>query len=220
MAKTGELLDVKSASVEVSPLAAFHRQRKADSRERLLAAALAQFSERGYAPVSIEDIATAAGVSRMTFYRHFRGKGDIAGTMFALNVHKAEPQLLKIRDIGWAKKGDVHRWLADLFAMDRRNRNILRVFIQASAIEPEFNPQAHQQIAAWIADLGQAIPAFAMDSENPQDRRRWLEAWLLIYEILDQSNHAALDSGIAADPLVLEILTDRFLSFVCQSAAT
>jgi len=31
---------------------------------------------------------------------------------------------------------------------------------------------------------------------------------------LDLSNHAALDSGIATDPLVIEILTDRFLAFV------
>lgn len=219
MAKTNELLDVQAGAPEVTPLAAFHRQRKADSRVRLLAAALEQFSERGYATVSVDDIATAAGVSRMTFYRHFRGKGDIAGTMFEQNVHKAEPQLLRIRDIAWDGAEEVHSWLTDLFAMDRENRNILRVFVQASAIEPEFNPQAHQQIAAWIVALGEAIPAFALDSESPRHRRRWLEAWLLIYEILDQSNHAALDSGIAADPIVLDILTERFLDFVQRSAA-
>jgi hypothetical protein len=37
---------------------------------------------------------------------------------------------------------------------------------------------------------------------------------LLLYEILDLSNHAALDSGIATNPLAIEILTDRFLAFV------
>jgi hypothetical protein len=31
---------------------------------------------------------------------------------------------------------------------------------------------------------------------------------------MDQSNHAALDSGIATDPLVIEIPTDRFPAFV------
>jgi hypothetical protein len=40
-----------------------------------------------------------------------------------------------------------------------------------------------------------------------------LEAWLLIYEILDQSNHAARGAGVSADPLIIDILTDRFLRF-------
>ena len=41
----------------------------------------------------------------------------------------------------------------------------------------------------------------------------------MIYEILDQSNHAALDSGVAADPLVIDILSDRFLHFVTAYSA-
>ena len=204
----------EGAPVGVTALAAFHRQRKLDSRERLLAAAVEQFSQRGYSPVSVEDIASAAGVSRMTFYRHFRGKADIAGSMFSLVVDTAGPQLLRIREAHWNDRGEVCDWLRDLFAMDRHNRLLLRVFVQASAVEPAFNVQAHEQIAAWIDALGQEIPAFALRTDDPRDRRRWLEAWLLIYEILDQSNHAALDSGIATDPIVIEILADRFLAFV------
>jgi hypothetical protein len=38
--------------------------------------------------------------------------------------------------------------------------------------------------------------------------------WLLIYEVLDQGNHAARESGVATDPLMTNILADRFLGFV------
>ena len=200
--------------MQVTALAAFHRQRKADSRERLLAAAVEQFGRSGYSPVSVEDIASAAGVSRMTFYRHFRGKADLATALFDRNVAEAGPDLLRVREIDWRSRGAVYGWLERLFAADHANRMLLRVFVEAAAVEPDFTRKAHAQIDAWIGTLGQTIPAFALDPATPGDRRRWLEAWLLVYEILDQSNHAALDSGVAGDPLILDILVDRFLAFV------
>lgn len=200
----------------VAGLAAFHRQRKFDSRERLLMAAVQQFGRSGYSPVSVEDIASAAGVSRMTFYRHFRGKASLASALFDRNVAQAEPELLRVRDVDWRDRGAVHTWLERLFAADHSNHMLLRVFVEAAAVETEFTRQAHAQINAWIAALGEAIPAFALDPAAPGDRRRWLEAWLLVYEILDQSNHAALDSGVASDPVVLDIITDRFVNFVTK----
>ncbi len=205
--------------MEPSPLAAFQRQRKQDSRARLLDAAVDLFGRHGYPSVSVEDIAGEAGVSRMTFYRHFRGKADLAGTLFSQNVAQSGPNLLRIGAMDWTDRSVVTRWLSDLFAADRANRKLLRLFIQASAIEPEFTKQGHAQIAAWIEELGRSIPAFALDKENPDHRRRWLEAWLLLFELLDQSNHAALDSGVAADPLMIELLGDRFLHFVLAAPA-
>ena len=47
-------------------------------------------------------------------------------------------------------------------------------------------------------------------------RRRGLEAWLMIYEILDQSSHAACGAGIAAEAEVVAILADRFVAFAWQ----
>lgn len=199
-------------------LAAFQRRRKKDSRESLLSAAAVLFGRSGYSPVSVEDIVQAAGLSRMTFYRHFRGKAEVASMLFDANVGQAEPQLLSIRARNWRDRAVVGQWLCELFALDSANGAMLRVFIQASAVEPEFTAKGHSQIATWIDALGQRIPAFALNQNDPADRRRWLEAWLLIYEILDQSNHAALQSGIADDPLVIDILTDRFCAFTTNGA--
>lgn len=69
-------------------------------------------------------------------------------------------------------------------------------------------------IGELISDLGATIPAFALDADSASDRRCWMEAWLLIYEILDQSNHAARGSGVASNPLILDILAERFVKFV------
>ena len=106
----------------------------------------------------------------------------------------------------------VQDWLADIFEADRESGQLLRVFIQANVADSGFSEAAQTLLGTIIEELGKHIPAFALDPQA--DRKRWLEAWLLIYEILDQSNHAARGAGVSTDPMVIEILADRFLQFV------
>jgi AcrR family transcriptional regulator len=200
-------------------LAEFQRRRKEGSREQMLAAATEAFCAHGYFAVSVEDIASAAGVSRMTFYRHFSGKPAIATELFRLNTQAAMPRLLAIGQTDFRDRVVVEQWVAGLFAADRASRQLLRVFIQANVDETDFTENAHSFIDDIITGLAQTIPAFALDGAKPLERRRWLEAWLLLYEILDQGNHAARESGVATDPLVAEILAERFLAFVTADAA-
>jgi AcrR family transcriptional regulator len=48
-----------------------------ETRERILAEALRLFGERGYARVSVEEIAEAAGVTKGAVYHWFRDKDDL-----------------------------------------------------------------------------------------------------------------------------------------------
>lgn len=187
-------------------------QTKPGSRERLLGAAAEAFCRAGYFAVSVEDITKEAGFSRMTFYRHFSSKAALALELFRRNVEQALPRLVSIAAADFSDRATVERWIDSLFDADRRSGQLLRVFIQANAQEAEFTSSAQDLIGNLIGELGKGIPAFAIDRET--QRRRWLEAWLLIYEILDQSNHAARGAGMAAEPEVVAILADRFVAFV------
>ena len=195
------------------------RRRSPGSRDRLLAAAMTAFCDTGYLATSVEDIAAAAGVSRMTFYRHFHNRADVAAELFQAAAAEARPRYLAIATADHIDRAVVMDWLRTLFAADRAGRRLLQVFSQATADPEGFTQRAQRVFADLIRELGRTIPAFAVDPDEPGQRRRWLEAWLLLYEILDQSNHAALDSGVAADPLVIEILADRFLGFVLGPGA-
>jgi AcrR family transcriptional regulator len=61
-----------------------------DARGRLMLAALALYTERGYEQTTVADIAQRAGVTERTFFRHFTDKREVlfdgAGTLQATVV--------------------------------------------------------------------------------------------------------------------------------------
>ncbi len=210
----GQSLPDSGSDPRVEGLVAFQEKRKRANRDRLLAAAMTEFCNRGYLAVPVEDIASRAGVSRMTFYRHFNNKADVAAELFNAAAAAAMPRFLRITTMKYQDRDEVLKWIEALFEADYKNRRALRAFTQATVDEDSFTERAQQVISEIIKMLGATIPAFAVDPDQPGERRQWLEAWLLIYEILDQGNHAALNSGVATDPLVMEILAEWFLQFV------
>ena len=55
-------------------------------RVRILRGAVQAFSSNGYAGTSVESILAPAGVSRRTFYKHFRNKEEVFRTLFERSV--------------------------------------------------------------------------------------------------------------------------------------
>ncbi len=196
-------------------LSAFTQRRKAESREQLLSAATELFREKGYYAVSIDDIAALAGVSRMTFYRHFRSRAAILMELFEHGVATAMPQLLAIRDRDFRDPAVVYAWVAGIFDADWPHRRLRLAFSQAARMDREFVEGTQRLIRQVIEGLGERIPAFAV-SDQGEDRRRWLQAWLVVYEILDQSNQSMLDMGVGRDPLILDLVTERFTAFAAR----
>ena len=52
-----------------------------DTKERILAAALEQFSQNGYAGTNIRELTASLGVVKSAMYKHFESKEDIWNTL-------------------------------------------------------------------------------------------------------------------------------------------
>ena len=135
---------------------------------------------------------------------------------FGDRVAGSLPMIAAIGSRDFRDLDTVRDWIAGIFAVDREQRAILQAFIQANVIEAGFAEEGHAFIDDSISALGKDIPAFALDPHAPADRRRYVEASLLLYELFDQSNHAARNLGVAADFLIVEVLADRFVAFVAK----
>ena len=202
------------ASPRLAGLFAYNGNRKQNSRENLLLAATELFCRKGYAAVSVEDITTEAGVSRITYYRHFPTKSAMALELFKRAADIAAPHMLAIGARDYRDRATVIAWLSDFFDLNRDMQGILRVLSQANVEEAGFSKAVRPYIFDMVKALGGYIRAFDVNPDNPNDQRRWVKAWLLIYTILDQSNHAATTDGVAANPMMIEVLADSFIDFV------
>jgi AcrR family transcriptional regulator len=63
---------------EPEPEPDWRQRKKTATRDRIRASALRLFSEQGYDATTVEQVAAAAGVSHMTFFRYFPAKEDVA----------------------------------------------------------------------------------------------------------------------------------------------
>lgn len=76
----------------------------ADVRTRILRGAVQTFGRLGYATTSVETILEAAGVSRRTFYKHFRSKEDVFRALYDRAVERL---LLAVRTAEVPAEGGV-----------------------------------------------------------------------------------------------------------------
>jgi AcrR family transcriptional regulator len=142
--------------------AAEDKPRRADARrnyERLLAAADAEFTERG-ANASLEDIAKRAGVGIGTLYRHFPTRDDLIA-----RVLEESTQAIVARGRALLDKRDpaaqLLRWLHDLVAFVTTYRDLTAAI--ANSIVAETGTRLCSGCEA-ITETGAALLARAQDA--------------------------------------------------------
>lgn len=131
-------------------------QRKARTRTDLAAAALDLFTRRGYAAVTMTDIAAAAGVGERTLYRYFPDKEELLFTedevlradlrAAILDRPAGERPLATLRAASLA----IAAWLQEHEDMVRR-----RAAVMADA--PPLAARERAKHAAWGAVLADAL---------------------------------------------------------------
>jgi AcrR family transcriptional regulator len=130
------------------------RLRRAERREQLLAAATHAFASAGFAATSLDDIAAAAGISRVLLYRHFESKTDLYRAVLDRAVARLTAAV-GTRDYTYAS-------IDALLAAAAEDPDGFRLLFHHAAREPEFRQQMDRfqrgMIATARRELAKLIP--------------------------------------------------------------
>jgi AcrR family transcriptional regulator len=98
-----------------------------DARERLMAAALAQFTLRGYAATSVRELCEAAGVTKPVLYYYFKSKEGLYLKLMEESYVRFEAILTDLTSFsGTVRERTIH-FCAGLFASYVRQLPILKL---------------------------------------------------------------------------------------------
>jgi AcrR family transcriptional regulator len=142
------------------------------TRERLVDAAFEAFRDRGYAAVTAQHIAAAAGASRATFYLHFPSKAEV---VIAL-LERIEPTVVdayhRLDELPAPSLESVREWLYRNVAWWERDRLRFEAFEQALAIEPKVAARWFESVRRAADAMPGHLAAFEEGPERDRERLR------------------------------------------------
>lgn len=191
-------------------------------REKLLQAAQSLFQLQTYSSTSIDDITRKAGVSRSTFYRHFRNKLEIVAALtdrLVQKLHVAHDIFLNREGVDRAM---LVEWIDTNVMLYHANASQVQTVREASSIEPEFF-RDHTILNHDLVfhRLGRTLPAFRMAAAaGGTDNSLRIRAHLLIRQL----DMLCYDVAIARWADCLEEgrrqLVNQFIAFLGECATS
>jgi AcrR family transcriptional regulator len=143
------------------------QKRSREKRERLKAAGVSLFSEKGYEGTSIDEIAVRADLAVGTFYQHFRSKKQLL-----LSLMDELLEYLSQLDLRPNVKAGIRAGLRGLLvralSTDLRYLGVYRAWQEALASDSELERKEHE-IRAWTT--ARVFVAFTMLEQLPGARR-------------------------------------------------
>lgn len=181
-----------------------------ETRERIFAAAIAEFRRRGMAGSDINSIAAAVGVARGTFYFHFPTKEHVAFEVMAREerriVDDVRPALTDAPDAQTLLKIVVRRVIeAENHLGSLLFRDVLSIYFTAN--QPELgNVSEHPVAVLVIEELEKARRRGEIDRDlNPANTAKFF--LLGVYGLLITNRDSPDDRNV---------VLDEYLTFFCR----
>jgi AcrR family transcriptional regulator len=138
-------------------------QRRANTRQRLLAAARGVFARHGFHGASVEEIASEAGFSTGALYSNFDGKEDLFLALMEREIdeHAAEVAAA-VRDrasVAERARGGARQWMSTI----EREPELLLLFVEFWAYGVR-DPDVRPKVAARFAQVRRVLTQLIADA--------------------------------------------------------
>lgn len=196
--------------------------RTRETHDAIIAAARDTLLDKGYAATRVEDIVVRAGISRPTFYRHFKDKFEVAKAWHALSRESALGPWGALAMLDFRDRNAVRRWLDDVLDDHAARRDEIIVWAEMSSVEPDYLMRVPRQMPGLIERLGEAIPAFARAREQAPPGGAgeagpvWVEAYLLLEHLSYTCTWLTLGNHPITRAQSLDYFADRLSRFIVR----
>lgn len=173
------------------------RRRSERARVAILDATNALLHDHGLENLSIEEVATRAGVGKQTIYRWWPTRPALVADAL---LHRDDLDPLLPRDTGDVVR-DLSRWagaLAESLGSDR-GASTLRMLTAAATEHPEISRRLHERFSGPLQDSAyERLSAAPEIKATPAQRRHAVDAIIggLVYKVL---SHQKLTRGGATE---------------------
>jgi AcrR family transcriptional regulator len=138
----------------------------AETKEKILVAALELFSKKGFATVGTRAIAEAAGVNEVTIFRNFGTKEALWLEVFRRYVIRPDPELLLAGAIG-EPAHDLCSAARAVFKLLRANTKLLRMNMKDEDQDPEIEQELATHVDLTVAILEDHLGATGARTTMP-----------------------------------------------------
>lgn len=144
----------------------------ASSRKEIVEALRDLLRSRPFDDLAVEDILAVSGVSRATFYRHFKSRRDVAISIYEATLERSLPHFRLLGQVASGALGAAG-WAREAVGFYRSEGQISVLIHGLAATDEAFHEKLRQDRRALIALLAADVPAFAQAvGENAAARRQ------------------------------------------------
>jgi AcrR family transcriptional regulator len=204
-------------------VAGLRAAQKEMTRRLLLSTALELFESKGYAATTVDDIAAAAGTTRVTFYAYFPSRSDLMRELIAeLNQilerisspdhgSTANDLVAAVRD---GSREAIGAWLLERSKQWDAIRPYTVAAFEAAAIDPELRSLVDQ----WIEEVASDVEAGLTDAGRFDPATRHMRGVLAFAQLDHVARNWAQGRDRAELDRMVEVLTDSWVGLLSRGA--
>ncbi|HEY0937723.1 MAG TPA: TetR/AcrR family transcriptional regulator [Trebonia sp.] len=154
---------------------------KERTRRLLRDAAVQLFAAKGYSATTIDDITTAVGASRATFYLHYDSKARIVSEVYEEIIMPETMDFYQNLDaLDHSSEKELRGWLDDAIGFFERHHDVLMFAEEAYSVEPSLEELSPPRLLDRCAE---AMPRYLARHQGRERQQAQLRLELLILQI-------------------------------------
>lgn len=178
------------------------------------------FYTKPFDGITIDHIASAAGVSRATVYLHFSNKHEILLDILAENLGDQMAIYRALTDIKAVNRSSIREWLQRYRDLMDKHHAVRHLFSIAIMLMPDRQNIASNHREQAIAILGERFEGFSLAKLKGEKReRKRVQCYLMLFQLEHSCSNFSVFAEMPDINIGLEVLADKLLDYCLNGAA-